>query len=118
MKEKYNKYIQRLDGFIMLYNIGVKELVLLRVVHILVFWSRWRMVFTAIAHQNTIKFEKVGGTNDMSRWRNRPAPPLVDNTDYHPITYVSRIVTGQVTRTYLQSLFISIMLPIFVPCRR
>ncbi len=26
-----------------------------------------------------IKSEKVGGANDMSRWINRPAPPLADN---------------------------------------
>ena len=26
-----------------------------------------------------IKCEKVGGTYDMSRWRNRPATPLPDN---------------------------------------
>ena len=32
-----------------------------------------------ITRQNIKKCEKVGGADDMSRWRNRPAPPLADN---------------------------------------
>ncbi len=35
-----------------------------------------------ITGQNIKKWEKVGGANDMSRWRNRPAHPLADNPDY------------------------------------
>ncbi len=34
--------------------------------------------FTGITHQNIKKWEKAGGTNDMSWWRNCPVPPLAD----------------------------------------
>ena len=34
-----------------------------------------------ITHRDIIKSEKAGGANDRSRWRNRPATPLVDNPD-------------------------------------
>ncbi len=49
-------------------------------------WSRWGnlLIFNGITHQNCTKFEKVDGANDISRWRNRPAPPLADNPDPRP----------------------------------
>ncbi len=36
-------------------------------------------IFNVVTHRSIIKSEKVGGANDMSRWRNRPVPPLADN---------------------------------------
>ena len=52
-------------------------------------WSRWGNIFTnfyGITHQNCTK---VGGTNDMSRWRNRPAPPLADNPGNNKLKLVT-----------------------------
>ena len=39
------------------------------------------LIINRITGQNIKKWGKVGGANDVSRWRNRPAPPLADNPD-------------------------------------
>ncbi len=42
--------------------------------------QRWGVfIINRITGQNIKKWGKVGGANDMSRCRNRPAPPLADN---------------------------------------
>ncbi len=37
------------------------------------------LIINGITCQNIKEWEKVGGANGMSRWRNRPAPLLADN---------------------------------------